>query len=957
MPKLFDLLSKDKSRKTILQIKNKLSEKNTNITQSDAQKNVLDKKNIKKIIGHLNFIAFDVETTGIDPKKDRIIEIGAVRFIKGEPEEEFSTFINPELSIPEYITNLTGISDKDVINAPLFSQISEKLLNFIGDLPLCGHQIDFDISFLNEELKRISLPELFIQQIDTALLSRIVNLNTSRYTLSHIAKIVGIDIKNAHRALDDARASGMVAVSLLPMIYNIPQDIRSIMAYVAPPSIIKDILFKSIEKKKYDLNELLKFKKHKLNKLEPKEVETQVDINDIKKIFSSNGKLPCHIKDYFERESQIKMAIAVAESLNNKSCLIVEAKAGTGKSLAYLIPAAIYAKENNCRIIVSTYTRNLQDQLMYKDLPLIKKIVGEKFCYSILKGRKNYLCLNRFKKLLKGELGNFSYKERMNFLPLIIWAYQTETGDIEEQNQFNIKWFSRVWHSISADTHFCEGRKCKEYSNCFLQHARLKALSSHIVVINHSLFYSEICSESSFLGKIGHIIFDEAHHLESCGHQQLKTEVDTNRFNLFLDLFSDVTKELQKISEKSKEIIKKEKELKSIVKHLRIEIQRFHKEIFEWEKIKQNNSVDFKIEYIQNEIMQNTRCETLLNVLKEAQDFMHDFYQIVSLDNHANILEEIKNCEEHISQLKADYIYLTAAVTEEHVFWIEGNKEKGWIKLCGVPLDIGKFLGPLWAKNNSGIVFTSATLSCDDSLEYFKNKIGLYYKGSYNIKSYILESPFSKEQTMACSVVSSPDVDSFEYTEFVSDTIFRLTNEFDKNILVLFTATNMLSNVYNNLKCGKYNINCNILAQGFSGNRMAILDEFSRNTKSVLLGAESFWEGIDVPGKACEILIIARLPFLVFTHPLIMAISSKIEQEKGDSFLYYSLPEAIIRFKQGIGRLIRGVNDRGVIIILDNRIITKSYRQKFIECINGNFYKYNDTNEMIEEIKRFFENK
>ncbi len=416
-------------------------------------------------------------------------------------------------------------------------------------MPICGHQIDFDINFLNEEFKRIALPKVFVQQIDTALISRIVNLPVTRYTLGAVAKALGVPLENAHRALDDARASGHAALALLPKLAQIPVAARAVMAHAAPPSVVKHFLVKSLEKESYSLDLSPPVVPRPPTTLTPEDPSVLVDTLTVSQAFEPGGLLPRAMKGFLPRPSQTRMAAAVADALNATTCLVAEAGTGTGKSLAYLVPAALYAVKNNCRVLVSTHTRNLQDQLVSKDLPVVKKVAGDELRFSVLKGRANYLCQKRFRRLLTGELGDFSYRERMGMLPLIRWAQETETGDIEEQNEFNVRWYSRIWHSISAEAHFCEGRRCREYACCFLQQARQRALGSHVVVINHSLFFSEICAESSFLGSIGPIVFDEAHHIESCGHRHLRTEVDSNRCAAFLDVVTNCAKEIKKRGE------------------------------------------------------------------------------------------------------------------------------------------------------------------------------------------------------------------------------------------------------------------------------------------------------------------------------------------------------------------------------------------------------------------------
>ncbi len=959
MPQLFDLLSDNTSDKTISSLR-KIAGKDGPARQGKRQSRSAQgvrQSNRSDLYNRLDFVALDLETTGLDSKTDRIIEIGAVRFSNGVAGEEYSTFVDPAMPIPEHITRLTGITNEHVSGAPLFAAIAGRLVAFIGDMPICGHQVDFDINFLNEELKRIALPTVFVQQIDTALISRIVNLSVTRYTLGSVAKALGVALENAHRALDDARASGNVALSLLPRLCQIPVPVRAVMAHAAPPSVIKHYLVKSLEKESYSLDLTPPQLPRPPKKLSLPEQTEPVSAADVEAAFEATGALSQALRGFTPRSSQTRMAAAVAGALNTSSCLVAEAGTGTGKSLAYLVPAALFALANGCRVLVSTHTRNLQDQLVLKDLPVVKKVAGEDLRFSVLKGRSNYLCQHRFRRLLAGELGDFSYRERMGMLPLIRWAQETRTGDIEEQNEFNVKWFSRIWRSVSAEAHFCEGRRCQEYSCCFLQLARQRALGSHVVVINHALFFSEICADSSFLGKIGPIIFDEAHHLESCGHRYLRTEVDSSRCNAFLDTVSNLEKGIKKFGERENPAFD-DKEFKPLAKRLRGDVKAFLDNGLAWARSQNPPAPEFELDVPAGVFLSSGDAPSFMSALADLQDCLRRYSQLCEADGdtpaHRTLLGEILSCGDAASQLKADLSYLCAAATDDHVFWAEGNSAKGWIKLLGVPLDVGAILASIWEKNASGTVFTSATLSVLGSMEYFERKVGLLGNAAVAATDEVFESPFSASQAVRGGVRSAPEIDSQDYPQYVADAILSLLAAFDKNILVLFTSNAMLLSVYRKLISRVSKSDCTILAQGVSGNRQAILDEFKRTSRAVLLGADSFWEGVDVPGKACEIVLIARLPFPVPTHPLTRAVLRRVEEERGDSFMSFSVPEAVIRFRQGTGRLIRTVDDRGALVVLDNRLFTKGYGRQFTACLDGGFEKWDGVSDMVRRLGEFF---
>lgn len=960
MPRLFDLLPDNTKKELIAEAKKASHNSSNNNKNRRGTPNRPHKPAaVPQIVIPLpDFVAFDVETTGLDFKNDRIIEIGAVKFINGKPQDEFSSFVNCGRTIPPYITELTSISNEDIASAPSFGEIVDSLLQFIGTLPLCGHQIEFDSTFLNEELKRINRPTLSCQLLDTALLSRILLQPLGRFSLKSVSESLEVALTNAHRALHDARASGEVAVQLVPRICNLSMSVRQTMAACSPGSLFKGLLIKSLGPNR----PLVRIENNRTvpnqNRLGAPDEFKNIERDSIQKIFSDDGNLKTILETFTPRESQKEMALQVTDAMNTQSILIAEAGTGTGKSLAYLVPSALWALENQCRVIISTRTRNLQDQLFSKDLPLVAKIAGDKLKFGVLKGKGNYLCRSRWRRLLCGDLGNLSPRERFAILPLVPWAESSESGDIEEQNYFNPKWFNKIWNLISAENHDCAGRRCSFYQSCFFQQARQKALGSHIVVINHALFFSEICSENSFLGKINSIVFDEAHHLESSGHRHLRVELDTHRITLFLDVINSLVTRIGDLKEE-KLIYENGKELRTQLKHLRKRAQDFLGELDTW-ALQQNNGVsEYQIGYKENAFESLLEPAVFESSLNEILDCLYSLKQAVAsnpnLDKFQDLESDIVSCSERASQLKADFQYLIAGKTEEHVFWIEGNHEKGWTKLCGVPLDIGNLLSEIWGRVDGSIIFTSATLSVSNSVDYFKRAAGLI-SHEQRVATGFFKSPFGAHQSIKGGMKTAPDPDSPDFPKFLAEVIADFHFEIGKNILVLFTANSMLSSVSDLLKANTKIGKDKVLSQGINGTRQNLLEQFKTNQKMILLGTDSFWEGIDVPGEACEIVIIPRLPFPVPTHPLNQAIANRMERINGESFFSYSVPEAVIKYRQGAGRLIRSTSDRGALIVLDNRILSKGYGKQFIRSLDGDFLNFDDQHAMITQVKEFFDN-
>jgi predicted DnaQ family exonuclease/DinG family helicase len=902
------------------------------------------------------FVAFDLETTGLEARTDRITEIGAVRFRNGQPVETYTTVVNPGKPIPQHIVELTGITDAEVAGAPTFAEVADAMLAFIGTTPLCGHQVEFDIEFLEEELKRLGRSGLPNVYLDTALLARVALPRLPGYSLGHVAKTLNHALVSAHRAPDDALASGAIAIKLLDRLADIMPRARERMIEFAPSSLLKRILIRSLDGLSPRDFELELTPQQLPRRLPLPDEYQSIEESDVAQAFAAAGALARAVDGFTVRTAQTDMAVRVAATLNSRNFLVAEAGTGTGKSLAYLMPAAMFALHNNCRVFVSTYTRNLQDQLESKDLPLVRATVGNDLSYSVLKGRSNYLCRIRFLKLLSGQMGNLSPRERMGVLPLIRWAYETSTGDIEEQTQFSRKSFAKVWSLISAEAHLCLGRNCPGFDDCFLQQARLRALGSHIVVVNHALFFSEICAQSQFLGAVGPIIFDEAHHLEACGHQHLRTVADTNRVNALMETLGNLQRRTEKV-ESDQDLAKVGKTLKSLVKRLRKDSVDFMADIDVWAEKRQPGVTQFQFSYTDNPFASFASLAGFDYALKEMQDALSDTRQACQ-DKEGEAIEETAreaaSAGEKVSQLKADLGYLCAAITDDHVFWVEGDHGKGWSKLSGVPLDIGAVLSSVWAGGTGGVVFTSATLTLGGTADYYMSRVGLIGELAARTEVRTYESPFERAQSLCLAVKPSPDPESPDYARYVAGVLADLHKTTGKNTLALFTANTMLRSVYSLLLATPGMRKSSLMAQGVSGNRNVLLEEFKKAQGAILLGTDSFWEGIDAPGEACEIVVIARLPFPVPTHPLTQAVCRKQEEKTGESFMSFSLPEATMKFRQGAGRLIRTSSDRGVLVVLDNRVVTRGYGKHFVKSLNCDTELCDSAEGLVRRVGRFF---
>jgi predicted DnaQ family exonuclease/DinG family helicase len=946
MPKFRDMLSSQQKRTL-----HKASRRSEHTTSSDD------------FTAYREMVALDVETTGLNAKTDRIIEVGAVKYTKGTEVDSYSCLVDPGCAIPPYISRITGIYDSDIDQAPTFGEIADQLRSFIGNAPICGHKVEFDITFVNRELERIGAPAMKNSSIDTLQLSRIVHPGLRSYRLYSVCKEEGYTIESAHRALDDAKAAGFLCNVLLPALLALPDDIKHRMAMFAPRSYIKKMLRDSISTPAGSLHYTIAQDRdtYRGDVLSACDGHTRIESSRVHAAFDAEGEIAQILPQFLFRKAQQDMALLVTGALNERTCAAIEAETGIGKSLAYMYPACCYALANGCRVFVSTYTKQLQDQLITKELAALAPLFDKTLRYTVLKGRRNYLCQYRFQRLLSHQLGNLSPTDRNACLPLIRWAAETKTGDIEELSNFQ-KRNAKIWDLISGDSSECRGGRCVHYDDCFVQRARQRALRSHIVVINHSLFFSDMHMDSSFLGQPGALLFDEAHHLEESGHQNLKVVVDSNGTMLLLESIANFTTRLKQVKETHVDADTIQR-MKSCARSLRKKTGAFLHDVALWARKHDSSHGIYTLAYTPHEFDSFTSFAGLKIALDEMVDvctslrsmFIDDEAHEDDDEDMRQLRSELISCSRRVSQYRADIAYLAAGANEGDVFWVEGNHTKGWVKLCGVALDIGAVLAPVWQRNEVATVFTSGTLSACGSMNYMLDKIGFREPPlREEIETAQFRAPFSEAQRFNAAIALWHEPDAPEYPESVAVSLQKMFYALQKNMLVLFTSHEMVRAVYEKLRDADAIDPARIFAQNITGNRGEVLHLFCTTTPSVLLGTSSFWEGIDAPGQSCEIVVVPRLPFPVPTNPIIQALTAKYEQENGNAFTSYFLPEAMIRLKQASGRLIRSVNDRGAFIILDKRIMSRSYGKTIMRSLEGTFSTFPTVGECCNALQTFF---
>ena len=700
---------------------------------------------------------------------------------------------------------------------------------------------------------------------------------------------------------------------------------------------------------------------------------------DIKNYFSKDGILAKEIKGFEYRQEQKEMAQYIQEAINEDRKIIVEAGTGTGKTLAYLIPAIKWAVVNKKKVIIATNTINLQEQLLLKDIPLAKSIIKDEFSYVLVKGRNNYVCKRLFNELALGkniDIETFSIEAREQIEYILKWGNKTKTGDKAEL-PFEV--YPDVWELVQSTTELCLGKKCPYRKECFYMKTRMEKMEADILISNHHVFFADLNvraetdfdSEYLILPRYDMVIFDEAHNIESVARSYFSVEVSKISFTRLLNRIYQRKNKRKKeksalirvedtIDEKDLEDSQQYIYLLNTLKEEISILQNIGDEYFdEIRKIYETNTEAPIKKSLNNFEMTKSR---FLENLREKKDIFQskliDFSNLMMSFN--NVIDEEKdknpeviNFNNHLKMFKAyidSFKFINSFEDDNYIYWLDINSKRTNVVLTATPLNIAQKLSTVLFDNLDRLVFASATIVVNGSFDYFKKSLGLDEEDCIEA---IIKSPFDYNEQMSVYIPSDIQ-DSENINAFVSDAsrfILNILLKTNGKAFILFTSYTMLNQIY-------YSISKKLKDKGFEvflhGDkpRSQLIKEFKEAENPILFGTTSFWEGVDVQGENLSNVIITKLPFLVPTDPVVSAISKKIEEDGGNSFTDFQLPEAIIKFKQGVGRLIRKKTDSGNIFILDSRILKKRYGSLFINALpSQKNIKILEKDDIIEEIE------
>ena len=704
---------------------------------------------------------------------------------------------------------------------------------------------------------------------------------------------------------------------------------------------------------------------------------------------------------YEERPGQLDMLRSVAEAYNAREHLMIEAGTGVGKSLAYLVPSVLWAWTNDTPVIISTATRNLQSQLINSDIPRAVSILGSeanKFKVALLKGRSNYLCLRQLGEFFAPGYWTMTKEEQEEMPRFIEWLKSTKDGDLDTYDGLPRS-------LISCPGEECSARRCPYYSRCFVFRARKAAAKAHLVVVNHALVLAEATSGGgAILPAYGRLVLDEAHNLESIATDYLSYEFSiealTRIFNRLIrkgrgkrahasGALASLERQLKRGIIKDTSVVEAIVRLSSDVSSGTVQALNALEDVIDasahlLKPIKGAETVRFKMvdgvrmycvrglfrEYSSEDwdeelfFALQTKLESTLAFTVKTLHELRDTLERSVPEGEINTFSDVSVQFDSIAQSLIDFAneanFVLSAEKSTHAYWIERvyrEKRRKSIRLVAAPLSVAEDLHNLLYDPKDSVILTSATLRVGNNFKYMSNRLGCKER----FRALTAVSPFDylkQSCVLAPDCLPDPSSDPAGYSEKLALMLKDLFSATKGRALVLFTSYEMMNAVasFSREILAREGINLLVQGEGISRESMTQrLKDSSEDERTVLFGSQSFWEGVDVSGEALSCVVIARLPFAQVGDPVVEARAEKIDKEGGSSFRDYALPEAVIKFRQGFGRLIRSKRDSGVVVVTDPRLVTKNYGAIFRKSIPASVHTIVDLQDLINRVVEFFE--
>ena len=906
-------------------------------------------------------VAIDIETTGLDPQNDAILEIGAVRFNGRRIEAEWSSLINPARPIPPTITALTGITNEMVRNAPALRAVLPEFADFVGTAPVLGHNVRFDLSFLQRSgvLQNNEV-------LDTYELASVVMPMASRYNLGSLTQQLGILLPASHRALDDTRATHAVFVQLYEKAMALPMELVAEFVRLSEPFnwgagwVFHQVL-RARAREPMQARTVRGMGRGPLFSggategpapLVPPARLLPLDPDEMAAVLEHGGPFSHYFPAYEYRAQQVDMLRAVTRAFSEGYHLMVEAGTGTGKSFAYLVPAAFWAVQNSSRVVISTNTIALQDQLVKKDIPDLAAALQIDLNAIVLKGRSNYLCPRRL-GLLR-QRGPESADEMRVLAKVLVWLQESQSGDRSEIN-LNGPVERDVWSRISAEDEGCKTEACIKRTGgaCPFYLSRQAAQGAHILVVNHALLLADAATGNRVLPEYNYLVIDEGHHIEEATTNALSfrvTEGDIIRLlrelggpsagllGRFMTLVHDILQPsnfaaLNQIVQRATDLAFR---LDAYTSNFFRTVSDFLSEQREGRPLgvyaqqeRILTATRTQPHWINVEVSWDQARDTLkllLALLEQVTQALGQILQDTGMEELEDLQGALGNVYRRLGEIDENVSAMVSKPQPDKVYWVEAQLNGNRMTLQAAPIQVGSLMEKFLWHEKSSVILTSATLTTAGEFDYLRSRLG-----ADEADELVVGSPFDYETAALLYIANDiPEpADANGHQRMVEATLVRLAKATGGRMLVLFTSYAQLKRTSQAISSPLNSAGITVYEQGEGASATSLLETFRSSDRAVLLGTRGFWEGVDIAGEALSVLVIVKLPFDVPSDPIIAARSETFD----DPFGEYSVPEAILRFRQGFGRLIRTQSDRGVVVILDRRVISKRYGRLFLESL------------------------
>ncbi|OEF99068.1 hypothetical protein BHF71_02480 [Vulcanibacillus modesticaldus] len=930
------------------------------------------------------YIVVDLETTGNRPDIDKIIQVGAVLIEDHEIKDVFSSFVYTDREIPPFLQELTGITPEKLKDAPTIEEVMLKLLPMLEGSIFVAHNAVFDIAFIQNTLEDLGYMPFSGLIIDTLQLSRILLPMAQSYKLELIADELEISLDRPHRADEDSMATAKLLLQLLAQLNEMPLVYLQRLHQLAQSNnqdlsfIIEDIIAKKLNNYQENDDRFMIINQLALLMTEEEYQENQeyeFDQIQFESMFDENGLLFNNFPNFELRPAQKGMSNEVWNAFLDQTHLMVEAGTGTGKSLAYLIPSVFWTKQQNEKIVIATHTINLQEQLFQRDIPLLKKILPFDFSATILKGRSNYLCLRKFEQhLMQVNQINLSIDGMTDLGQVLTWVTLTKTGDVEE---INLSQTGRsLWNEISSDPDSCLNHMCPWFRSCFYHRARQRAQTADLIITNHSLLLTNLKADNRILPGFNYLVIDEAHQFEEVATKHLGFELNQYQFSYFIQKYYKDGKtgflvkamnDFYQSQDPDQFVIanKIKNNVIPLISKVESNIQDYFNLLGEFvDQFVKNQDSNRKTLRIVERVKQRKewekiqeQAENIIIDLTEWANLMEDIIQqLRNLEVEESLLVDFTGYLKEIREVSLTFSEWNHANDLNMVFWVETviKRKKIFSYLFAAPIEVGSFVKEFLFDKLDSVILTSATLSVNGSFNYASNWFGFDSKDE-ELRKIKLPSPFNyKEQALVCIPKDIPNIQEVSeerYIEHLAKNIADIAISLNGRTLVLFTSHQMLQKTYDLLKIILEPYQIKVLGHGIDSNsRSKLTKRFISDKQTILLGTNSFWEGVDVPGESLSALVIVRLPFTPPNHPIHEAKTERLRAKRKNPFMELSVPQAVVRFKQGFGRLIRTQKDKGVVIVFDKRIVESRYGKAFINSLPDVDIKYQQFTKLLQNI-------